>query len=404
MFSEPPVLVGLEIGTSKICAAIGEENERGEFKLLGIGQARSRGVRKGEIIDPVKAQEDVRTALGNAEDQAHVAVGNLFLGVTGRHIEGFNNVGMHPVASDDRLVSDQDIADAAANAKAITLPAEHTILHTIRQRICIDGVEVSETPAGMLGHKVEAHVHVIHGNSLRIRNSENLVRALSIEVNQAVFNGLANAQAVLTPEDKENGALVIDIGGGTTEFVFQQGQAIRHSGVFAVGGDHISNDIALGLKINLGIAESLKIQHGHALVSADCRGRTVPLAEGEQVFAEHSRQVSLEHLRRIMSVRLQELFELIAERCAENCLLDEARAGVFISGGGSHIPGIETLAQRVFRLPATVATCRNITGNSATLAHPEFATAVGIARYGGMRLRGRPRPRFNFRDVFPFFR
>ena len=402
MPKESPILDGLEIGTSKICAAIGEENERGEFTLLGIGQAKSHGVRKGEIVDQAKAQEDVRAALGNAEEQAQVMVRNLFLGVTGRHIEGFNNMGMHPVASDDRLVTAQDVADAANNAKAITLPAEHTILHTIRQRICLDGIEIADNPVGLLGRKVEAHVHVIHGNSLRIQNSMRLVQALSIEVNQPVFNGLANAQAVLSPEDKENGALVIDIGGGATEFVFQQGQAIRQSGVFAIGGDHVSNDIALGLKINIGLAERLKIQHGSAVVGADCQGRSVRLGEGDLGLAQ--REVSLEHLHRIMSARLQELLELIAERCSETCLLDEARAGVFLSGGCSHIPGIDTLAQRIFRLPVTRATCRNITGNSATLGHPEFATAIGIARYGGMRLRNRPRPRFSLRDVLPFLR
>lgn len=402
MPKESPILVGLEIGTSKICAAIGEENERGEFTLLGIGQAKSHGVRKGEIVDQARAQEDVRAALGNAEDQAHVTVRNLFLGVTGRHVEGFNNVGMHPVASDDRLVTAQDVADAADNAKAITLPAEHTILHTIRQRICVDGVEVADNPAGRLGRKVEAHVHVIHGNALRIQNSMRLVQSLSIEVNQAVFNGLADAQAVLTPEDKENGALVIDIGGGSTEFVFQQGQAIRQSGVFAIGGDHVSNDIALGLKLNIGVAERLKIRHGSAVVGAESHGRTVPAEDNDPVLPP--REVSLEHLHRIMTVRLQELFELVAERCADGCLLDEARAGVFLSGGCSLIPGIDTLAKRVFRLPVTRATCRNIAGNSATLAHPEFATAIGIARYGGMRLRNRPRPRFSLRDVFPFFR
>jgi cell division protein FtsA len=311
-------------------------------------------------------------------------------------------MGMHPVASDDRLVTAQDVADAANNAKAITLPAEHTILHTIRQRICLDGIEIADNPVGMLGRKVEAHVHVIHGNSLRIQTSMRLVQALSIEVNQPVFNGLANAQAVLSPEDKENGALVIDIGGGATEFVFQQGQAIRQSGVFAIGGDHVSNDIALGLKINIGLAERLKIQHGAAVVGADSRGRSVRLGDDDHGLSQ--REFSLEHLHRIMSARLQELLELIAERCSETCLLDEARAGVFLSGGGSHIPGIDTLAQRIFRLPVTLATCRNITGNSATLGHPEFATAIGIARYGGMRLRNRPRPRFSLRNVLPFLR
>ena len=161
--------------------------------LAELLRQNTEALRSSNALDPAKAQEDVRAALGNAEEQAQVTVRNLFLGVTGRHIEGFNNMGMHPVASDDRLVTAQDVADAANNAKAITLPAEHTILHTIRQRICLDGIEIADNPVGMLGRKVEAHVHVIHGNSLRIQNSMRLVQALSIEVNQPVFNGLANA-------------------------------------------------------------------------------------------------------------------------------------------------------------------------------------------------------------------
>ena len=404
MFSEAPLLVGLEIGTSKICAAVGEENERGEFTLLGIGQSKSRGVRKGEIVDSQRAQEDIRAALGDAEEKTGVMIKNLFLGVTGRHIACFNSVGMHPVASNDRLVTEQDIADAASNAKAITLPPEHTILHTIRQKVCIDGTEVSNFTSGLLGHKVEAHLHVIHGNAFRIQNPTNLIGALSIRVNQPVFNGLATAQAILTPEDKEKGALVIDIGGGTTEFVFQQGQAIRQAGVFAVGGDHISNDIAIGLKLSLANAELLKINHGSALVDAAILGRQVHVGENDSGLTP--RHVSLEHLRRIMAVRIQELFELILERCSEGCFLDEAKAGVFLCGGSALIPGIAVLAQHLFQVPTKIASCNNITGNAATLAHPEFATAIGIARYGGMRLRGKsPRsPSLRLSDFLGFFR
>jgi cell division protein FtsA len=384
MFESQPISVGLEIGTSKVCAAVGQYNERGEFTLLGLGQSKSGGVRKGEIVNPVRAQDDVRAALAQAEEKADVEIRALYLGVTGRHIECVDSVGSHPIASNDRLVTDQDIADALANARGITLPVEHTIIHSMRQCVRVDGIDLASKPDGLIqGSRVEGHVHLIHGNTLRIQTAVNLVKGLQLEVLQPVFTGLATAQAVLTSEAKGIGALVIDLGAGTTEFVFQHGGTLRHSGVLAVGGDHVSNDLAIGLKIPLTVAERLKLRHGHAIVDASVAGQRVPLGENDLGLPE--RTVSLEHLRRIMSVRLEEIFELIAEKLSEHDLVSGALAGVFLCGGGARTPGVATLAERVFQLPATLAVSRNMAGSTATLGHPEFATAIGLAKYGSMR-------------------
>ncbi|HTI73241.1 MAG TPA: cell division protein FtsA [Candidatus Limnocylindria bacterium] len=390
MFNSDNIVVGLEIGTHKICAAVGEANERGDFTLIGLGQAKSRGVRKGEINDLEKAQEDVRLALADAEEKADVTIRSVWLGVTGAHIASFNNRGMQPVASVDRLITQHDLGEATKNARAVTLPPEHTILHHCRQKIYVDGFEVNDTPVGHSGARIDVDVHFIHGNTLRMQNAERAVQSMELEVAGRVFTGLASAQAVLTGEYKRQGALMIDLGAGTTEYVLQEGAAIQHSGVLAVGGDHVTSDLAAGLDISLMRAEQIKKTHGHAMVDPECRGQMVPLGASEVGLPDRS--VCLEHLRRIMSVRLEEIFELIAEDVDEAASLGLARAGVFLCGGGAQIPGIEELARRTFRLPVRIGNTQNISGNTVALGHPEFATAIGIARYGALKMKQEPKP------------
>ena len=385
MFNSDNIVVGLETGTHKICAAVGEVNERGDFTLLGLGQAKSRGVRKGEIYDLEKAQEDIRLALADAEEKADVTIRSVWLGVTGAHIASFNNRGMQPVASVDRLIAQHDIGEATKNARAVTLPPEHTILHHCRQKIYVDGFEVSDSPVGHSGARIDVDVHFIHGNALRMQTAERAVQSMELEVAGRVFNGLASAQAVLAGEHKKLGALLIDLGAGTTEYVLQEGAAIHHSGVLAVGGDHVTSDLATGLNVSLTRAEQLKKTHGHALVDPACRGQMAGLGSSEVGLPD--RAVCLEHLRRIMSVRLEEIFELIAEDVDEIAGLGLARAGIFLCGGGAQIPGIADLARRIFRLQVRIGNAPNIAGNTAALSHPEFATAIGIARYGSLKMK-----------------
>src|SRR5688500_11227941 len=272
MFDASPVIVGLELGTSKICAVVGEVNAAGALNIIGLGQARSRGVRKGEIADASTVADDVRNAIVEAEQMADVEIRSVFLGVTGGHIRGFTNRGVHPVVSADREICPEDVEDVIKNAKAINLPAENYVLHAIRQHFLVDGQDGIVDPVGMLGARVEVDVHVIHGNFNRLQNPIRVVKGLQLDVEAIVFNGLASSLALLTNEQKEMGALVIDLGAGATEYAVYGNGVIKQIGALAVGGDHISNDLAFGLKVPLSRAEDLKVQHGSALVDDTVKG------------------------------------------------------------------------------------------------------------------------------------
>jgi len=386
MFDEGNIIAGLEIGTSKICVVVGELNADGGLNIIGLGQARSHGVRKGEICDPEKVEEDLRTAMSEAEQMADVEIRSVYLGVSGGHIRGFNNRGVHPVVSADREISPDDVEDVVKNARAINLPAENTVIHAVRQYFYVDGQDNVANPVGMLGARLEVDMHVIHGNANRLQNAIRLVRATSLEVEEIVFTGIGSALALLTPEQKELGALVIDIGGGTTEYVVYSDGVIRHSGVLAVGGDHVSNDLKFGLKVSLGRAEKLKLEHGSALIKDEAKGQIISL------MSEHGleiKRLSLEHLQRIMSLRLDEIFRLIAQDLEAVGLSDYLRAGVFLCGGTSHVPGIVTLAENAFQMNVSPGHASVISGLTAALDKPEFATAIGLVKYGSLKNRKR---------------
>src|SRR5208283_2881500 len=196
----------------------------------------------------------------------------------GGHLRGFNNRGVHPVVSADREISEDDVQDVIKNAKAINLPAQNHVIHAIRQHFLVDGQDGITNPVGMLGSRIEVDVHVVHGNLNRLQNAIRVVKGLQLEVDDIVFNGLASSLALLTNEQKELGSLVIDIGGGTTEYVVYANGIIKHTGVLAVGGDHVSNDLAYGLKVPLRRAEQLKLEHGSALLEEADKGQSVTLA------------------------------------------------------------------------------------------------------------------------------
>jgi cell division protein FtsA len=387
MFDNPPIIVGLEIGTSKICAVVGEINANHALNIIGLGQARSRGVRKGEIAEPALAEEDVRNAIVEAEQMANVEIRSVYLGVTGNHIRGFSNHGVHPVASADREITEEDVQDVVKNAKAINLPVENSVIHAIRQHFQVDAQTGILNPVGMFGAKVEVDVHVVHGRVNRLKNSIAVVKGLQLEVEEVVFNGLASSLSLLSNEQKELGSLVIDIGGGTTDFAVYSDGIIKHTGVLAVGGDHVSNDLAYGLKVPLGRAEQLKVDHGSAILDSAVKGRTIDLP-GQ--LGLPSKSINLEHLHHIMSLRLEETFELIESEISQLGWLEHLRAGVFLCGGGARIPQIQTLAESVFQLPAFLGKTSSISGLKSALDQPEFATAIGLVKFGSLQQKRKP--------------
>jgi cell division protein FtsA len=227
-------------------------------------------------------------------------------------------------------------------------------------------------------------MHVVHGNFNRLQNAIRAVKALQLEVEAIVFNGLASALALLTAEQKELGALVIDIGGGTTEYVVYGGGIIKHTGVLAVGGDHVSNDLAYGLKVPLGRAEQLKVEYGGAFVEDSVKGRSVTMPNDHGLPERH---LNLEHLRRIMSLRLEEIFQLIEQELASKGLLDYLRCGVLLCGGGANIPGVHKLSEHILQLPTNLGRTNSISGLKSALDQPEFATGIGLVKYGSFQQR-----------------
>ncbi|HTV75544.1 MAG TPA: cell division protein FtsA [Candidatus Baltobacteraceae bacterium] len=386
MFDDSNIIVGLEIGTSKVCAVVGERNADGALNIIGVGQSPARGMRKGEIVDAALAEECVRNAIVEAEQMADLEIRSVYLGVTGGHLRGFNNRGVHPVVSADREISEEDVQDVIKNAKAINLPAENTVVHAVRQHFLVDGHDGITNPVGMLGARLEVDMHVVHGNTNRLQNSIRLVKGLQLEVEEIVFNGLASSLALLTSEQKELGALVIDIGGGTTDYVVYSDGVIRHTGALALGGDHVSNDLGHGLKVPLSRAEKLKLEHGSALVDETIKGRTLTITNE---LGLPLKTVNVEHLQRIMSLRIEEIFQIIAQDLEQAGLADYLRAGVFLCGGCARVPQIAKLAEPVFQMPVSLGKTNSISGLKSALDQPEFVTAIGLAKFGSLKTRKR---------------
>jgi cell division protein FtsA len=380
------IIVGLEIGTSKVCAVVGELSADQTLNVVGLGQARARGVRKGEIADAHMVEEDIRHAIVEAEQMADVEIRSVYLGVTGAHLRGFNNRGVHPVVSADREISEEDVQDVIKNAKTINLPAQNHVIHAIRQHFLVDGQDGITNPVGMLGSRVEVDVHVVHGSLNRLQNAIRTVKGLQLEVDDIVFTGLASSLALLSSEQKELGSLVIDIGGGTSDYVVYSDGIIKHTGVLAVGGDHISNDLAYGLKVPLSRAEKLKREHGSAFVQEGDKGQTVGTTNDPGL---PGKTINLEHLRRIMSLRVEEIFQLIAHDLEQAGALDYLRAGAFLSGGCARIPEAAKLAEQVFQMPVTIGKTNSISGLKSALDQPEFATAIGLVKFGSFQQRKR---------------
>lgn len=384
MFDNSSVVVGLEVGTSKICAVVADVTREGGFNILGLGQAESRGVRKGEIVNAVELPELIRHALDQAERMADVEIRSVWLGVTGAHINAIHNRGRHLIASDDRGITEDDVQDAIRVAKTLNLQPHSYPLHLIRQQFIVDEQLGVDNPVGMVGNFVEAEVLVVHGNFNRLQTSTKAVKSVPIEVEDIAFTGLAAQLAVLTPEQKEIGTLVIDLGGGVTQYTVTAGGVVRHAGVLAVGGDHVSQDLAIGLKVSLPLAEQLKVDHGSAIVDDSIRGTMITLPSDNGL---PGKTINLEHLRRIQSVRLEETFEIVAERLEEARAFDCIHGGCVLCGGGAHTPQITRLAERILQMPVQVARVQCVTGIPESLDQPEFATAIGLAKYGSFRVQ-----------------
>ncbi len=358
------------------------------MKILGIGDVPSSGVRKGEIIDFELASTSVYNAIRAAEDKADLEIKAVYLSVTGSHITSLNHRGCVRIPEDQREITADDVKELKKIAREVHIPETNAFLHTHIRHYYVDGQDGVEHPVGMCGTQLEADYHIIHGIRTRLQNAIRFVRELPMDVDDIVFSPLASAQIMLTRQEKEEGALVIDIGGGTTDYVLYNNGSVCQSGSLGVGGDHINNDISMVLKVPHNLAEKLKVNYGSAVVDENSAKNSIVLTD-ETRF--NGREIDLQELHEIIYMRLAEIFEYVKKPLAAWGHLDRVGSGIFLTGGTSLLAGTDRVAAEVFGdIPIIKPRPAPVNGVTAVAEDPRYSTAIGLIRYAQLQYQERP--------------
>lgn len=383
------IIVGLDIGTTKICAIVGELTDDG-IDIIGIGSHPSTGLRKGAVVNIESTVASIRRAIEEAEAMAGTEITNVYTGIAGGHIKGFGSRGM--VALKDKEVRDADIARVIEQAKAVNIPVDCEVIHVLPQEFIVDNQGGIKEPLGMAGMRLEAKVHIVTGAVTSAQNIVKCANRTGLNVADIVLQPLASAEAVLTEEEKDLGVCLIDIGGGTTDIAIFSGGAIAHTAVIALGGNNLTNDIALGLRTPQHEAEKLKQKYGCALASEIDKQEMI---EVPSVGGRAPRVIGRQILCEILEARVQEIFELGLREIERNGFLEALTSGVVITGGSTLLPGMVELAEELMGVPVRRGVPRGIGGLVDVVRSPIYATGVGLVVYGA---RHQDRKMFRIRD------
>lgn len=375
------LIVGLDIGTSKIVAIVAELQPEGTLKVIGLGQHISRGLKKGVVINIESTMQAIQRALEEAELMANCKINNVYTGIAGSHIKSLNSHGM--VKIKDAEVSQMDVDRVIETARAIALPADQQILHILTQEFIIDGQEDVREPLGMSGMKLEVKVHIVTGAVAAAQNIVKCIKRCGIEVSDLILQPLASSLAVLTEDEKELGVCLVDIGGGTTDIaVFKQG-AIRHTAVVPIAGDQMTNDVAVAFRTPTQSAEDIKIKYGCALRQlADPR----EVVEVPGVDGRDPRQLSVQTLAEVLEPRVVELYELILNELRRSGMEEMIASGIVITGGSAMMRGMVDLGEEIFHMPVRLGMPRYVGGLSEVVSNPRYATGVGLVLMGKQQL------------------
>lgn len=379
------LIVGLDIGTSKVIAAVAELQADGRFEVIGLGQHESKGLKKGVVVNIEATVQSIQRALEEAELMADCKISHVFTGIAGSHIRSFNSSGM--VAIKDKEVTATDVARVIETAKAVNIPTDQQVLHILTQEFIIDGQEDVREPIGMSGIRLEVKVHIVTGAVSAAQNIIKCVRRCGLEVQDLILQPLASSLAVLTEDEKELGVVLIDIGGGTTDVaIFTEG-AIRHTAVIPIAGDQITNDIAMALRTPTPDAEDIKISYGICKqVLADPNDMIEVPGLGERGPRTMSRQA----LSAVVEPRVEELFSIVHQVIRESGYEELLSSGVVLTGGSSLMPGMTELAEDIFLKPVRIGVPEYSGGLADVVKNPRYSTVMGLLQESRtQRLRGR---------------
>jgi cell division protein FtsA len=383
-------IVALDIGSTKTCALIGELDDDGSVKFAALGAAESKGWRKGQIVNLDLAVSSIRRAVEEAEALVGVPVESALIGVAGTHVRGVNSRGGITVGSRPRDVQRDDVRRAIEAARGVQLPEDREVLHVLPQEFSLDAQDNVRDAIGMVGQRLEANVHIVTTSGTATQNIVTAVNRAGVRVDDTVLEPLASAEACLTQDERELGACLLDIGGGTTEMVAFAGGVVRHTAAVPVGGDHFTNDLAVGLRTPSSEAEKIKRLHACALRELLTEDAPIEIAS---VGDRPPRTVFSRMLSEIVEPRAHELLMLVRDELRRGGGEGLIPAGIVLTGGGAQLRGLCEQAERIFNLPVRVASPRGLAGMSEEVSRPEYSTAVGLVLYGARTRRaGGSRP------------
>jgi len=370
-------VVGLDIGTSKICAIIGEVNADGMVDIIGVGTAPSRGLRRGVVVNIDHTVSSIRKAVEDAELMAGCQVESVYAGISGGHIKGINSHGV--IAIKNREVTQVDVARVIDAARAVAIPLDREVIHILPQEFMVDDQEGIKEPIGMAGVRLEAKVHIITGAVSAAQNIVRCAHRSALKVNDLILQQMASSEAVLSADERELGVVLVDIGGGTTDIaVFVEG-SIEYTSVIPVGGEQLTNDIAVGLRTPMAEAEKIKRRYGCALSSLVNKDETIPVPG---VGGRQPRVLSRALLADVTEPRLEEILGLVRRELEKYNLLQSAASGMVLTGGSVAIEGICDLAEQIFDLPVRLGFPAGISGLVDVVNSPVYATGVGLVLWG----------------------
>ena len=372
------IVVALEVGSTKVAAAVGEIRPDGTLALLGIGEAASGQVRKCEIVDFEVAQGCVRDALAEAEQKTDVVIAEVYLAISGAHVRSTNTRVTTLISNDNDEITPENLQELHDMATSQPLPADHAIVHHLLQHYVLDDGSTTDNPIGLASKQLTAHFHQVYGLATRLQTTIRCVKELSIDVKNYALSSYATAQAVLNRNQKQIGAIVINLGGGISDYIAYQKGAVIHTGVLGVGGDHHTNDIVSGLKIPYAKAELLKRTEGSVILDpAESEARiTLP---GAYNFEERS--IHRASLNTIMQARQAEIFEIILEDLQNTAFWADFAGTIYITGGASQVKGLLELASQVFPCPVELAHQSPFDGDQTYAGRPDLSTLLGLLQY-----------------------